>query len=216
MATLTLRSMTNASDQRQQSPATLRNREPILAALKGVLPRSGVVVEVASGFGEHAAFLAPRLPDLTWQASAPQPDSRQSINAWIDWLKETGQDVGNLSRPLELDVHDDPWPVSRADAIVCINMVHITAWATTQALLAGAARILSVGAPLYLYGPYRIDGSHTSESNHAFDLDLKRRNPEWGIRDLGDVTDEAARQGLMHADTIAMPSNNFSVVFRKS
>ena len=203
-------------NQRQQSPATARNRDPILAVLQGALPDKGVVLEIASGSGEHAAYMAPRFPGVTWQTSAPQPDSRQSINGWLDWLKETGEDIGNLPVPLTLDVHDDPWPIAAADAVICINMIHITPWATTQALLAGTANVLTGGGLLYLYGPYRIDGSHTSDSNRYFDLDLKSRNADWGIRDLGDVTEEASHYGLALEQTIAMPSNNFSVIFKKT
>jgi len=208
--------MTSTAHQRQQFPSTARNRDPILAVLRGVLPQAGLVLEVASGSGEHAAYIAPRFPTLIWQSSAPQADNRLSIAAWIDWLAETGKGVGNLPPPVELEVHDDPWPVARADAVICINMVHICPWATTRALLSGAARILPAGAPLYFYGPYRIDGRHTSDSNRDFDLDLQRRNPEWGIRDLGAVTDEAARHGFVLDQAIAMPANNFSVIFRKS
>ncbi|HER26226.1 MAG TPA: DUF938 domain-containing protein, partial [Rhodospirillales bacterium] len=166
------------TDQRQSSPATARNRDPILTVLKDILPATGLVLEVASGFGEHAAYVAPQLPALVWQTSGREPQSRQSIIAWT-------ADLG-LAPPLTLDVHDDPWPIVAADAVVCINMVHICPWATTQALLAGAAKLLPVGGPLYLYGPYRVDGQHTAPSNQVFDLALKRRNPAWGIRDLAD------------------------------
>ncbi len=216
MPALTLPNMTNNPNQRQHSPATLRNRDPILAVLEGVLPQSGLVLEVASGSGEHAAWFAPRLPALIWQTSAPETESLQSIAAWTDGLNESGGDAGNLPPPLKLDVHDDPWPVAVADAVVCINMVHISPWATTQALLAGAATILPAGGPLYLYGPYLIEGQPTAASNQAFDQDWRRRNPGWGIRDLAAVTHEAARHGFDLADTITMPSNNLSVIFRKN
>ncbi len=208
--------MTDNPDLPRQSPATTRNRNPILAVLNDVLPQSGLVLEVASGFGEHAAWFGPRFPGLVWQTSAPEADSRQSIGAWIAALAQSGEDVSNLPPPLKLDVHDDPWPVSAAAAVVCINMVHITPWATTQALLAGAGRVLPTGGPLYLYGPYLIDGEATSDSNRAFDQDLRRRNPLWGIRDLAAVTDEAARHGLVFEDRRAMPANNFSVIFKKA
>ena len=194
----------------------MRNRDPILAVLKDVLPQTGLVLEIASGSGEHAAYIGPQFPALVWQSSAPQPDSRQSITGWIDWLSQSGGNVDNLPPPLELDVHDDPWPVVAADAVICINMVHISPWVTTQALLSGAARILPAGGPLYLYGPYLVDGRHTADSNQSFDLDLRRRNPEWGIRDLAKVKEEAACHGLVFDDAIVMPANNFSVIFRNS
>lgn len=208
--------MENNLDLCQQSPATARNRDPILAVLEEILPQSGLVLEVASGYGEHAAYFAPRFPSLIWQSSGREPESRQSIAAWIAAVEQSGQGANNLPPPLDLDVHDDPWPVSKADGLVCINMVHISPWATTQALLAGAGRLLPAGGVLYLYGPYLIDGLHTAQSNLAFDRDLRRRNPGWGVRDLGQVSTEAALHGLALDRTVDMPSNNLSVIFKKT
>lgn len=208
--------MENNSPLGQSSPATARNRDPILAVLQGILPQSGLVLEIASGYGEHAAYFAPRFPSLIWQSSGREPESRQSISAWIAAVDQSGQGVGNLPPPLDLDVHDDPWPLTAADGMVCINMVHISPWETTQALLAGAGRLLPAGGVLYLYGPYMIDGQHTAQSNQAFDMDLRRRNPEWGVRDLGSVTAEAALHGLLLDRTVDMPSNNLSVIFKKT
>ena len=193
------------------APATLKNRDPILTVLKRVLPQAGLVLEVASGSGEHASYFAPRLPGLIWQPSAPNADSRQSIRAWRE---EAAAD--NLRDPLELDVLSHPWPQDRADAVVCINMVHIAPWSVTTALMAGAGRTLEKGGLLFLYGPYKIDGQHTAPSNQAFDESLRSRDGEWGVRDLADIIAEAAANGLTHKETVAMPSNNLSVIFRRT
>ncbi len=194
---------------KEHAPSTLRNRDPILDVLKRVMPDSGLVLEIASGSGEHAAYFAPRLAGLTWQPSAPNSDSRASISAWA---VET--QAKNLLMPVELDVLVEPWPIAAADAIVCINMVHISPWEVTKALMAGAGRILKSGGILYLYGPYKIDGQHTANSNQAFDESLKSRDTQWGVRDLGDVIAEAMANGLEHIDTVQMPANNQSVIFR--
>jgi len=203
--------MSEASDSRLHYAHVARNREPILAVLRRVLPVRGLVLEVASGSGEHAAYFAKSLPALTWQPTDPDPRALASIAAY-------GADAGgaaNLLAPLCLDATVKPWPVARADALVCINMIHITPWAVTEALMAGAERTLAANAPLYLYGPYQIDGRHTAASNQAFDAWLRAQNPEWGVRDLGVVIDVAARHGLALAETVPMPANNLSVIFRR-
>ncbi len=196
---------------KSHAPATLRNRDPILEVLKRVLPAEGLVLEVASGSGEHASYFAPALGGLSWQPTARDSNDRASISAWA---AEGTSD--NLLDPLDLDVLRTPWPVAQAAAIVCCNMVHISPWAVTQALMAGAGRTLSVGGVLYLYGPYKIDGSHTAASNQAFDESLRSRDPQWGIRDLDDVIAAAARHALSHIETVAMPANNQSVIFRRT
>jgi len=203
--------MPEASDPRLHHPHVARNREPILAVLRRVLPRRGLVLEIASGSGEHAAYFAKSLPALTWQPTDPDPRALTSIAAY-------GADAGaaNLLAPLLLDVTVAPWPVAGADALVCINMIHIAPWAATEALMAGAERTLAAGAPLYLYGPYQIDGRHTAASNQEFDAWLQAQNPEWGVRDLGAVTDLAARHALALAETVPMPANNLSVIFRRA
>jgi SAM-dependent methyltransferase len=204
--------MPEASDPRLHYPHVARNREPILAVLRRVLPARGLVLEVASGSGEHAAYFAKSLPALTWQPTDPDPRALASIAAY-------GADAGgaaNLLAPLRLDATVKPWPVARADALVCINMIHITPWAVTEALMAGAERTLAADAPLYLYGPYRIDGHHTAASNQEFDAWLRAQNPEWGVRDLGAVIDVAGRHGLALAETVPMPANNLSAIFRRS
>ena len=197
------------NDRRRHAPAALRNRDPILAILRQVLPASGMVLEVASGSGEHVAHFATALPALRWQPSDPDPAACVSIAAWAEGL-------ANVRPPVALDAAAGDWPVDRAAAIVCINMVHISPWAATSGLMAGAGRLLPPGAPLYLYGPYRQAGRHTAPSNAAFDADLRARNPEWGVRDLNAVADVAAAHGLHLAEVVEMPANNLSLVFRRT
>jgi SAM-dependent methyltransferase len=193
-----------------RAPATERNRDPIAAVLHDVLPPRGLVLEVASGTGEHAAHFARLFPLLDWQPSDPDPGALASIAAWT---ADAG--LSNLREPVALDAAGT-WPLSRADAIVCINMVHISPWRATLGLLDGAARLLGPGAPLYLYGPYRQADVPTAPSNEAFDLSLKSRNPEWGLRALDDVVAEAKARGLGLDRVVPMPANNLSVVFRRS
>jgi SAM-dependent methyltransferase len=194
---------------KRRAPATERNREPIAAVLREVLPPRGLVLEVASGTGEHAAYFARLFPALDWQPSDPDPDALNSITAWA-------ADAGlpNLRDPVQLDAAGT-WAITQADAILCINMVHISPWAATLGLLDGAARLLPAGAPLYLYGPYRRAGILTAPSNEAFDRSLKERNPEWGLRNLEDVAAEAERRALRLDRVVEMPANNLSVVFRR-
>lgn len=199
----------SAEDRRRSAPAAQRNREPILGVLRDMLPDNGTVLEVASGTGEHVAFFAHEMPGLAWQPSDPSPEMRESIAAWCTGLP-------NVMTPLDLDASDEDWPVSRAEAMVCINMVHISPWAATEGLMRGAGRILAGGAPLILYGPYRRAGRELEPSNEAFDADLKGRNPGWGLRLVEDVADCAAAQGLRLERVVDMPANNLSLVFRKA
>jgi SAM-dependent methyltransferase len=192
------------------APAAERNKEPILAVLRRVLPQRGLVLEVASGTGQHVAHFAAALPRLVWQPSDPDPASRASIAAWIAEMR-----LPNIRQPIDLDVRAADWGVDRADAVVCINMVHIAPWAATLHLVAGAARLIGPGGVLFLYGPYRRFGRHTAPSNEAFDADLKHRNPEWGVRDLEAVAEVAAHDGFALEEVVPMPANNFSVVFRR-
>lgn len=189
--------------------AATRNRDPILAVLRRILPASGLVLEIASGTGAHAAYVASALPALDWQPSDRDETMFASIVAHAVDAAAT-----NVREPLRLDVTVPNWPLAHADAIVCINMIHIAPWRATEGLLAGAARVLPAGGPLYLYGPYKVDGRHTADSNAAFDASLRVRNPEWGVRDLGEVAALAARHGLTLAETVPMPTNNLSVVLR--
>ena len=198
-------------DARLRAPATARNRDPILDVLRCVLPTEGLVLEIASGTGEHAVHFARHLPGIVWQPSDPDAESRASIAAWRE-----SEALPNLRAPRELDVRAKTWPIDAADAIVCINMIHIAPWEATLALLAGAARLLSAGDPLYLYGPYRFDGAFTAPSNEEFDASLRSRDPRWGVRDLADVTREAERAGFSREAVVAMPANNHSVIFRRT
>lgn len=192
----------------RHAPATARNRAPILAVLREILPAQGLVLEVASGTGEHAAAFAAALPALAWQPSDPDDAARASIDSWCAGLP-------NVRPAVRLDAAAPDWPVARADAILCINMVHISPWAATDGLIAGAARLLAPGAPLYLYGPYRRAGVPTAASNEAFDADLKARDPAWGLRALEDVAGLAAGRGLALERAVEMPANNLSLVFRR-
>lgn len=195
-------------DPRQYAPATARNREPILEVLRRVLPPAGIVLEVASGTGEHSAFLAPQFPGLTWQPSDPDAAGRASIAAWTSGMP-------NVRPPLDLDAAAPTWPIARADAILCINMIHISPWTATLGLMSGAAKLLPGGGLLYLYGPYKQGGRHTAPSNAAFDDSLRTRDPAWGVRDLDNVADAARKVGFAAPEVTAMPANNLSVVFRR-
>jgi SAM-dependent methyltransferase len=192
----------------RHAPATARNRDPILAVLRDILPASGLILEIASGTGEHVRHFAENMPGLDWQSTDPDPDALASIAAWSDGL-------ANIRPPLRLDASTPDWPVVQADAILCINMVHISPWAATEGLFAGAARLLPPAAPLYLYGPYRRAGVPTAPSNEAFDASLKERNPEWGLRWLEDVVALATRTGFIFDRLVEMPANNVSLVFRR-
>lgn len=198
------------TDARRTAPHVARNAAPIAEVLRDVLPAEGLVLEVASGSGEHALAFARAFPHLLWQPSDPDPAALASIEAW-----QAEEGLPNLLPPLALDAAAAEWPVGQADAILCINMVHISPWAATIGLLDGAARLLAAGAPLYLYGAYRRDGVPTAPSNEAFDDSLRARNPEWGVRRLEDVASEAARRSLRLDRIVEMPANNLSVVFRK-
>lgn len=195
---------------KRHAAATLRNRAPILEALRRWLPETGLLVEVAAGTGEHAAFLAPHFPALTWLPTDAEPAALASIAAW---RAEAG--APNLSPPLRLDVCE-PWPVAEAAAVFCANMIHIAPWDCARALMAGAGRVLVPGGVLVLYGPFRMGGRHTAPSNAAFDADLRARDFSWGVRELEAVDELAAAAGLEHVDTIAMPANNFTVVWRRA
>jgi SAM-dependent methyltransferase len=197
-------------DGRWFAAAADRNKGPILAVLERVLPRSGLALEIGSGTGQHVAHFATALQQLTWQPSDPDADFRKSVQTWI-----ARERPGNVLAPVELDVLRRPWPVARADAIVCINMIHVAPWAATAALLGGAEDVLPAGGLLFLYGPYRRFGRHTSPSNEAFDAQLRAQDPAWGLRDLEAVVELAGAAGLALEEVVDMPANNFSVVLRK-
>ncbi len=203
--------MTNSQNANRAltSPSVVRNRDSILTILRRLLPQSGIVLEVASGTGEHAVHFAAALPHLKWQ---PTDYDEQALNSITVHRAASG--LSNLLAPLVLDTSAPEWPVERADAIVAINMVHISPWRATQGLMAGAGRVLPTGGVLYLYGAYKENGTHNSASNEAFDEDLRRRNREWGIRNLEEVEELARGHGLELTERIPMPANNLSLVFR--
>jgi SAM-dependent methyltransferase len=202
--------MSYGPNNQRLSASVARNREPILAVLERVLPAAGVVLEIASGTGEHAVHFAAHLPEVTWQPSDPDPEMGESVAAWV-----AAAGLDNIRPPLIIDATAADLPVAAADAVICINMVHIAPWAAAEGLFAGAGRVLAAGGILYMYGPYRVAGAHTAPSNAAFDADLRRRNPAWGVRDLNDITALAVRHGLVLAEIVDMPANNKSVIFRR-
>jgi hypothetical protein len=199
------------TDARLTAPATARNRDHITKVLGRYLPSDGLVLEVASGSGEHVTHFANTLsPALKFQPSDPDPVSRTSIDAWVE---ATG--VYNVLPALALDASMDPWPIQQADAVICINMIHIAPWEAAIGLMRGAARLLPAGAPVYLYGPYRRNGQHTAPSNEAFDHGLRLQNSKWGVRDLEAVAELADAHGFGKPIIEEMPANNLSLIFRR-
>ena len=204
-------------DQRLFFPATERNRDPIGNLLKQWLPASGTVLELASGSGEHGVCFQQQFPHLRWQASDPDPDHRASINAWIQHqgLSQV------MPAALNLDVENRPWPLPQTiggavNAVVCINLLHISPASCTDAVLEEAALLLPSGAPLIIYGPFMRNGAHTSASNAAFDRSLRERNHQWGLRELNHVTAIAANTGFKTEHVVSMPANNLSLVFQRA
>ena len=201
-------------DAKRYAPATQRNREPILKVLQKILPSKGNILEIASGTGEHAVFFASQFPDCQWYPSDRDAESRASI---VAWSKECP--TNNLHLPLDIDASTDRWSIETAvipiDAIVNINMIHISPYSACLGLMAGAGRILPSGGILYLYGPYKRKGQHTSLSNEAFDKSLRDRDPQWGVRNLEDVITVAKTNNLLLKGVIAMPANNLSVIFTR-
>jgi hypothetical protein len=197
---------------KRHAPAAARNRDPILDVLQAALPPTGVVLEIASGSGEHAIHFAAALPALTFQPSDPDPQAVASIEAH---RAESG--LTNVRSALKLDVLDEAWEQGiTADAVLCINMIHISPWEATIGLFEGAARLLGRGRPLYLYGPYRFDGAFFAPSNQAFDASLRERDPRWGVRDYREILDVATRAGFNPGRIVEMPANNHSLVFERS
>ena len=200
-----------ASGARRSAPAALRNRELIADVLAGWLPATGSVLEIASGTGEHVVHFAARFPALEWQPSDVHEEALRSIAAW---RAEIG--LSNVRPPVELDVSSAPWPIERADAVLNINMVHISPWAASLGLLDGAAAILSAGTPLTLYGPWLSDEIETAASNLAFDAQLKSVDPSWGLRRVEDFSNEAEARGFALAEKQPMPANNLMLLFRRA
>lgn len=193
----------------KNAPAADRNKDAILGVLKQVLPGDGLVLEVASGTGQHVAHFAAALTGLKWQPSDSDESLHESIAAHV-----SASAVENVAAPIQLDTRMDTWPVGGADAILCINLLHIAPWSAAEGLMRGAARLLENNKPLILYGPYLQRGRHTAPSNAEFDAILRRRNAEWGVRDLDDVTALAQGYGFTLEQVVAMPANNLTVVFR--
>jgi hypothetical protein len=195
---------------KRHAPATARNSEPLAGVLAEELPASGLVLEIASGSGEHAVFLAQRFPALGWQPSDHDAEALASVDAWA---AEGG--CANLRPAIALDAAQAEWPIAAADAVLCVNMVHISPWDAAVGLFAGAGRILASGAPLVLYGPFIEPEQETAPSNLAFDQSLKQRNSEWGLRNTADLDRLAADHGLRRTARHAMPANNLVLVYRR-
>jgi cyclopropane fatty-acyl-phospholipid synthase-like methyltransferase len=199
-----------SEDARRFAPAVARNKAAITEVLGRHLPASGLVLEIASGSGEHALHFAEHFPALTFQPTDADAAALASIAAWRDEARLT-----NLLPPLMLDVMADVWPMQKADVLVCINMIHIAPWEATAALMQGAARSLPPNGMLFLYGPFKQGGAHTAPSNAEFDASLRAQDVRWGVRDLGAVAEIARAAGFAAPMVEAMPANNLSVIFRR-
>lgn len=203
-------------DKRRFAPATQRNQDPILSVLQRILPKSGTILEIASGTGEHAVFFSSALKPCIWQPSDPDPILRESILAWKEFSPSE-----YLRDPLDLDVCTPQWPIEVApvdpsiSAVVNINMIHISPWEACLGLMAGARRILPSEGILYLYGPFRREGKHIAVSNAQFDESLRLQDPTWGVRDLEAVQEVALSEGLLCQEVVSMPANNLSVIFKR-
>jgi SAM-dependent methyltransferase len=195
---------------KRHAPATARNSEPLAEVLVGELPNEGLVLEIASGTGEHAVFMAKRFPALDWQPSDCATDALHSVDAWA---QEAG--LANLRPAIALDAAALDWPIETADAVLCVNMIHISPWEATVGLFEGAGRLLPPGAPLILYGPFVEDDVETAPSNLAFDESLKARDPAWGLRDVADLDALAEARNLHRTARHEMPANNLVLVYRK-
>jgi hypothetical protein len=203
-------SQSGGSPPLPESPAAERNKQPIADVLARVLPRAGLVLEIASGTGQHAVHFARAMPQLVWQPSDADGETFPILAARVQRAA-----LPNLRPPLKFDVHAAAPTLGRVAALVCSNMIHIAPWSACAALLAHAERLLERGAPLVLYGPFKRGGEHTAPSNAAFDASLRSRNPEWGVRDLDDVATLALRHSLALAEVVAMPANNLCVVLSR-
>lgn len=206
--------MNENTDARLDYPATGRNQEVILDVLKEALPNLGTVLEVASGSGQHITYFAHQIPQLKWQPSDTDAAARASIDAWRNEMGVTDA----VHNPIYLDASVDIWSLGHIkdlNAIMSINMIHISAWEACLGLLRNASRVLPAGGVLYLYGPFKVGGVHIAPSNAEFDLSLQSQNSAWGVRNLDDVAEEALKQSFQLMKTIRMPANNFSVIFHK-
>jgi hypothetical protein len=200
-----------SSTEARETGAGNRNKEHVARALRGLLPASGLVLEVASGTGQHVAHFARCFPELSWQPTDADDGGFESIQAWTD-----REGLQNVQPPLRLDTREPDWPVDAAAAVLCLNMVHISPWASTEGLMAGAARLTGGNGPLILYGPFSVEGNHVADSNVAFNASLKARNPDWGVRDVRELGDLANRHGLTLLEQIPTPVNNFTLLFGRA
>ena len=195
---------------KRHAPATARNSQPLAEVLARELPASGTVLEIASGSGEHAVFMARRFPALDWQPSDRDAEALASVDAWAAEAR-----LANLRPAIALDAAAPDWPIVSADALLCVNMVHISPWDAAVGLFAGAGRVLGSGAPLVLYGPFVEPDVETAASNHAFDQSLRQRDPTWGLRSTADLDRLAAGHGMTRTARCAMPANNLVLVYRR-
>ena len=197
-------------DALPHSPAAMRNRAAILDGLRHALPPRGLVLEVASGTGEHVVHFAGSFPEIVFQPSDPDAERRASVDG-----RARLAGLANVRPALDLDAASEHWPIAAAEAVLCSNMIHIAPWPAALGLIRGAANILPAGGLLSLYGPFKRAGRHSTDSNVAFDDDLRSRNPEWGVRDLDDVISHATVSGFAVPEIVAMPANNLLVLFRR-
>ena len=195
---------------KRHAPATARNSQPLAEVLARELPASGTVLEIASGSGEHAVFMARRFPALDWQPSDRDAEALASVDAWAAEAR-----LANLRPAIALDAAAPDWPIVSADALLCVNMLHISPWDAAVGLFAGAGRVLGSGAPLVLYGPFVEPDVETAASNHAFDQSLRQRDPTWGLRSTADLDRLAAGHGMTRTARCAMPANNLVLVYRR-
>ena len=203
-------------DNRLFFPATKRNRESIGELLSRILPKEGSILEIGSGSGEHGVAFQKLFPEITWQSSDPELRHRNSISSWI----EHDELNFKMPQPLVIDVEKTPWIIPlelllSLKGIVSINMIHIASWNCTKSLFRESGKLLKNGQFLMLYGPFKIGNKHISQSNNLFDSSLKMQNKLWGIRDIGKVSEEAAKYGFIKDEVIRMPTNNFSIIYRK-
>lgn len=198
-------------DARETAPSAERNKQPILEVLARVLPPRGLVLEIGSGTGQHVTHFAEALPALNFQPSEMDMARHASIQAWVAAAR-----LSNVRPPVAIDLTQRPWPVPAADAIVCINVIHISPWEATLGLMAGTGSLLPPSGVLVTYGPYLRRGAHTAPSNEAFDASLRARNALWGVRDIDQLVQIASHEGLALEEVVPMPANNFTLVWRKS
>lgn len=204
-----------AADGRLDAPAFHRNCEPIWSVLEPFLTgKSGDVLELGSGTGQHVVEFARRAPHILWWPSDCLEAHLLSIAAWRGHAG-----LRNVRPPARIDVAEPDWDLppglhgSHVLGIFCANMLHIAPWRVAEGLFAGAARHLRAGGRMFVYGPFMREGKHTASSNAAFDAELRSANAEWGVRDTSDVAALAGRNGLRMVELVEMPANNLILIF---